>query len=217
MIKNKETGQIYNLIKNYSENSNFDKIFEQHGIEPLEKKIILHNYTLFFFLEIHDELWFFSTPNHFLFIYPKKQIPEQLLQLFGLYTTRFENPFQVTSQKLNYTKTKFIWQQVDEMPFASEHDTISITYKNAQKVYTCDLLHVFKNENNLFYRADLRDIDEIYLQDIFNMETYYYPERNFTKPSVFFEFYNNLLVQITKEAPRKMRPVDIEVNVVKKK
>ena len=48
------------------------------------------------------------------------------------------------------------------------------------------------------------------------MNVKYYPEHDFSKPSVFFDFYSKLLIQITREIPRKMRPVDIEISVMRK-
>jgi len=78
------------------------------------------------------------------------------------------------------------------------------------------LLYIFRQINGQTERLDLRDIDEEFLNEIFQINVSYFPDQDFSKPSVFFDFFAKLLIQITKEIPRKVRPVDIEVNVVKK-
>jgi len=210
-------GQLYDFLKHYEDKSEFDKLFEEQGLPIKEKRTLLHFYTLFFIIEIGDNLRFYSTTFHFLFSYSKSEIPKQLLDIFALYTTNFDQLFTINSRKANYTRAKKIWLDTEEdMPMASESDSISITYYNDFQTYTCDLLHIYRRQDDKVQKLDLRDIDEDILNEIFNMNVKYYPEHDFSKPSVFFDFYSKLLIQITREIPRKMRPVDIEINVARK-
>lgn len=218
MIKKLQKGQLYDFLRQYEDKSDFDKLFEKEGLPIREKRTILHFYSLFFIIETNDILRFYSTTEDFLFDYSKSAIPEQLLNIFALYTTKFDRIFTINSKKINYTKAKKIWIRTDEeFPIANPDDPLTITYFDNEKKYSFGLLYIYRQINGQTERLDLRDIDEEFLNEIFQMNVSYFPDQDFSKPSVFFDFFAKLLIQITKEIPRKVRPVDIEVNVVKKK
>ena len=217
MSKKLNKGQLFDFLKHYEDKSDFDKLFEEQGLPAREKRTILHFYTLFFMIETDGILRFYSTTEDFLFQYPKHEIPEQILRIFALYTTRFERIFTINSRKANYRRARKIWIKTDdEFPVASPDDTLTITYFDEQKSYSLGLLYIYRKVNGITERLDLRDIDEEFLSEIFQMEVKYYPDNDFTKPSVFFDFFTKLLVQITKEIPRKVRPVDIDIQIQKK-
>ena len=209
--------QLFDFLKHYEDKSDFDKMFEEQGLTAREKRTILHFYSLFFIIEINGILRFYSTTQEFLFTYPKNEIPEQILSIFALYTTRFDRIFTINSRKANYTRAKKIWIKAnEEFPIASPEDHLTITYFDEKNTYSFGLLYVYRKNNGIVERLDLRDIDEEFLSEIFQMDVKYYTDNNFTKPSVFFDFFTKLLVQITKEIPRKIRPVDIDVQISKK-
>jgi len=215
MIQKIEKGQIYEFLKSYEEKSDFDKLFEERGLPTKEKRTILHFYSLFFYIETNNILRFYSTTEDFLFEYPKNEIPKQLLDLFDLYTTRFERIFTINSSKSNYTRAKKIWVKTEEeFEIAKPGDPLTITYKNEQNTYSLGLLYIYRQLNGITERLDLRDIDEEFLRELFQMDVEYYPNQDFSKPSVFFDFYAKLLMQITNEIPRKMRRIDIESRVI---
>ncbi|MBS1670085.1 MAG: hypothetical protein JST94_01275 [Bacteroidetes bacterium] len=216
MNKKLSKGQLFDFLSTYEDKSEFDKLFEEHGLPKIDKIAILHFYTLFFIIETNNTLRFYSTTEDFLFEYPKNEIPKQLLDIFDLYTTRFERPFTLNCQKLNYTRAKKIWIQTEEeFCEANPNDSLTITYFNEHEKYSLGLLYIYRQRNGNTERLDLRDIDEEFLKDLFQMNVSYFPDKDFTKPSVFFEFYVNLLMQITKEIPRKIRRIDIETRVVR--
>lgn len=209
-------GQLFDFLSKYEEKSEFDKLFEEHGLPPKEKRAVLHFYTLFFIIETDNVLRFYSTTEKFLFDYQKSLIPKQLFDIFDLYTTKFDKPFTLNGRKLNYTRAKKIWIKTEEeFPEANTNDPLTITYFDSEKKYSLGLLYIYRQVNGQTERLDLRDIDEDFLKDIFSMNVSYYPDLDFSKPSVFFEFFAKLLIQITREIPRKMRPVDIETKVVR--
>jgi hypothetical protein len=209
-------GQLFDFLSKYEDKSEFDKLFEEHGLPPKEKRAVLHFYTLFFIIETDNILRFYSTTEKFLFDYQKSVIPKQLFDIFSLYTTKFDRPFTLNSKKLNYTRAKNIWIKTEEeFTEANANDPLTITYYDAEKKYSLGLLYIYRQVNGQTERLDLRDIDEDFLKDIFSMNVSYYPDLDFSKPSVFFDFFAKLLIQITKEIPRKMRPVDIETKVVR--
>jgi hypothetical protein len=209
-------GQLFDFLSKYEEKSEFDKLFEEHGLPPKEKRAVLHFYTLFFIIETDNILRFYSTTENFLFDYQKSLIPKQLLDIFDLYTTKFDRPFTINGSKLNYTRAKKIWIKTDEeFSEANTNDPLTITYYDEEKKYSLSLLYIYRQLNGQTERLDLRDIDEDFLKEIFTMNVAYYPDLDFSKPSVFFDFFAKLLIQITKEIPRKMRPVDIETKVVR--
>ena len=217
MNKKLNKGKLFDFLKYYEDKSDFDKLFEEHGLSAREKKTFLHFYSLFFIIETNDILRFYSTTEDFLFEYSKTAIPKQILDIFALYTTRFERIFTINSRKVNYVRAKKIWIKTDEeFPVASSDEPLSITYFNENKTYSFGLLYVYRKTNEKTERLDLRDIDEDFLNEIFQMDVRYYPDHDFSKPSIFFDFYTRLLVHITKELPRKLRPVDIDIHVVKK-
>lgn len=217
MSKKLNKGQLFDFLKHYEDKSEFDILFEKNDLPVREKRTALHFYSLFFLIEINSILRFYSTTEEFLFEYPKSEIPEQILNIFALYTTRFDRIFTINSQKVNYRRAKKIWIKTDEeFPVASPEDHLAITYFNEQKTYSFGLLYVYRKNNGMTERLDLRDIDEEFLVEIFQMNVKYYPDYDFTKPSVFFDFFTKLLIQITKEIPRKVRPVDIDVQIQKK-
>jgi hypothetical protein len=209
-------GQLFDFLSKYEEKSEFDRLFEEHGLPLKEKRTILHFYTLFFIIETGNVLRFYSTTEKFLFDYQKSSIPKQLLDIFDLYTTNFDRPFTLNGRKLNYTRAKKIWIKTDEeFPEANINDPLTITYYDPEKKYSMGLLYIYRQVYGQTERLDLRDIDEDFLQEIFNMNVSYYPDLDFSKPSVFFDFFAKLLVQITREIPRKIRPVDIETKIVR--
>ena len=214
MTKIIDKGQLYDFLKHYEDKSDFDKLFEENGLTPREKRTEFHFYSLFFIIEINDTLRFYSTTQDFLFDYSKNSIPQQILDIYALYTTRFERLFTLNSRKLNYRRAKKIWIKTnEEFPVASPNDSLTITYKDGDEKYSMGLLYIYRQNNGYTERLDLRDIDEDFLIELFNMDVEYYPKEDFSKPSVFFDFFTKLLIQITKEIPRKMRRVDIDVEV----
>jgi hypothetical protein len=216
MNNNLNKGQLFDFLSKYEEKSESDKLFEEQGLSPKERRAVLHFYTLFFIIETDNVLRFYSTTEKFLFDYQKSLIPKQLLDIFDLYTTKFDRPFTINSRKLNYTRAKKIWIKTEEeFPEANTNDPLTITYYNTEKKYSLGLLYIYRQVNGQTERLDLRDIDEDFLKDIFSMNVSYYPDLDFSKPSIFFDFFAKLLIQITKEIPRKMRPVDIETNVIR--
>ncbi len=215
MTQKLQKGQIYDFLKDYEEKSELNILFEKQGLTPRVKRTTFHFFTLFFIIEINNVLRFYSTTQDFLFEYPKNEIPKQLLDLFDLYTTRFERIFTINSSKSNYTRAKKIWVKAEEeFELAKPGDPLTITYKDDKNTYSLGLLYIYRQVNGITERLDLRDIDEEFLRELFQMDVEYYPNQDFSKPSVFFDFYAKLLIQITNEIPRKMRRIDIESKVI---
>jgi hypothetical protein len=84
MNKKLNRGQLFDFLSTYEDESEFDKLFEEHGLPKRDKKAILHFYTLFFIIKTNNTLRFYSITEDFLFDFPKNEIPKQLLDIFDL-------------------------------------------------------------------------------------------------------------------------------------
>ena len=216
MNRNLETGQLYDFLKSLEEKSDFDKAFEEAGLKPRKRKAILYIYSLYFILEIDDVLRFYASPQHFLFTASKSEMPQELFKLLTSLSTTFEFPFSMNFRKTNYTRAKKIWIDTEEVfEIANPSDPLTITYSSNTHKYSFGLLYIYRQQSGKTQRLDLRDIDTEFLSELFLMNVDYFPIEDFTKSYVFYEYYLNLIRQIHTEIPRKIRRIDIEINVVK--
>ena len=206
MSKHLKTGQLHKTLKHWEKESETDKLFEELGLPAIKRETILHFYLLFFIVETSSDFMFYSTTKNLLFTHPKTKIsgvidapviPKELLDIFSLFTIKFERPFTPYFRKVNYKTSRKRWMPVDtEFPEASPNNPLTITYYDADKKYSLGPLFIYRQVNEQTETLDLREIDVDFLEELFLMEVVYFPLKDFTQSPVFFDFYLKLFSKI---------------------